>query len=251
MAEDAIPPDNIDDFGEALREGRALRPAAGYRLRLAEAGLDFAALVISDPVPTGRQILAQAGVRDVDACSLYAILEGGDFEDVRPDETFDLRGQGVERLIYFTTDRVYRATLNDRQIAWGLPAIPEHVLRGLAGAGEDEAVFLEVRGGEDRLIEAGEAFSLDGSGVERFITAPRPRRSFTFFVNGVKYESDQAALTGLQIKARVPDWDQSHDLMLEGHGHDPDQIIQDDQLVQLDVQTGPRRFSSVPKANFG
>ena len=52
-------------------------------------------------------------------------------------------------------------------------------------------------------------------------------------------------------KARVPDWDQSHDLVLEGHGHDPDQVIRDDELVQLDVQGGPRRFSSVPKANFG
>ena len=81
--------------------------------------------------------------------------------------------------------------------------------------------------------------------------APHPPPRFNFFVNGVKYVTDQPALTGLQIKARVPDWDPSHDLVLEGHGHDPDQVIRDDELVQLDVQGGPRRFSSVPKANFG
>jgi hypothetical protein len=81
--------------------------------------------------------------------------------------------------------------------------------------------------------------------------APHPPPRFNFFVNGVKYVTDQPALTGLQIKARVSDWDQSHDLVLEGHGHDPDQVIRDDEVVQLDVQGGPRRFSSVPKANFG
>ena len=79
----------------------------------------------------------------------------------------------------------------------------------------------------------------------------RPRPRFNFFVNGVKYVTDQAALTGLQIKARVPDWDQNHDLVLEGHGHDPDRVIRDVELVELDAQGGPRRFSSVPKANFG
>lgn len=250
MPENTFPPDSLDDLGEAIREGRPLRPAAGYRMRLAEASLDFAPRVIADPVPTGRQILALAGVRDPETCGLYAILDSGDFEDVRPEETFDLRAKGVERLIYFPTDRAYRVTLNEAQIAWGLPTISEHVLRGLAGAGDDERVFLAARGGKNRLIETGEAVSLEDPGVERFFTAKHPKLHI-FFVNGVKYETDRPALTGLQIKARVPDWDQSHDLVLEGQGHDPDRVIRDDELVQLDVKTGPRRFSSVPKANFG
>ena len=248
MPENTFPPDSLDDIG--IGECRPLRPEAGHSLRLAEASLDFEPLLIADPVPTGRQILALAGVRDPETCGLYAILEGGDFEDVLPDETFDLRAKGVERLIYFRTDRTYRATLNEAQIAWGLPTIPEHVLKDLAGASEDERVFLASRGGENRLIEPGEAVSLEDPGVERFFTAKHPK-VYVFFVNGVKYETDRPALTGLQIKARVPDWDQSHDLVLEGQGHDPDRVIRDDEVVQLDVKTGPRRFSSVPKANIG
>jgi hypothetical protein len=74
---------------------------------------------------------------------------------------------------------------------------------------------------------------------------------YTFFVSGKKYETDQPALTGLQIKARVADWDQSHDLVLEGHGTDPDRIIADDESVSLAKDKGPLRFSSAPKANFG
>lgn len=76
-------------------------------------------------------------------------------------------------------------------------------------------------------------------------------KAFTFFVNGVKYETSEASLTGLQIKARVADWDQSHDLVLEGHGNDADRIIRDDETVSLEKEHGPPRFSSVPKANFG
>ena len=41
------------------------------------------------------------------------------------------------------------------------------------------------------------------------------------------------------------------DLVLEGHGNDPDRIIADDELVSLDKDKGPLRFSSAPKANFG
>lgn len=74
---------------------------------------------------------------------------------------------------------------------------------------------------------------------------------FFFFVNRKKYETDQPSLTGLQIKAKVPDWDSSHDLVLEGRGNDPDRIIADHESVKIDTEHGPLHFSSVPKANFG
>jgi Multiubiquitin len=77
------------------------------------------------------------------------------------------------------------------------------------------------------------------------------KEAYTFFVSGKKYETDQESLTGLQIKARVADWDPSHDLVLEGHDNDPDSIIADNETVQLDRHKGPLRFSSAPKANFG
>jgi Multiubiquitin len=76
-------------------------------------------------------------------------------------------------------------------------------------------------------------------------------KHYTFFVSGKKYETDQPSLTGLQIKALVPDWDQTHDLVLEGHGNDPDRIIGDNESVQLEFDHGPLRFSSAPRANFG
>lgn len=79
----------------------------------------------------------------------------------------------------------------------------------------------------------------------------KPAKKYPYFVNGKKYDSDVPTLTGAQIKARTGDWDSSHDLVLEGHGDDPDRIIADDESVSLVKDHGPPRFSSAPKANFG
>jgi hypothetical protein len=174
---------DYDDIGEAVRDGRPLRPARGYRILFAREGLDFRPLDVADPVPLGRQILAHAGLDPRNGYSLFAILAGGDFEDVRLDEPFDLRKREAERFVAFQTDRDYKLTLDDRQLAWGKPAIGGTALYTLAKVGDDEAVFLEVRGGEDRLIEPGDMIDLTAPGIERFITAPRPAPDFAIVVN--------------------------------------------------------------------
>lgn len=228
-----------------MTDPKSKKPAA----ELALDGIAFKPIALDDPVPLGRQFLEAGKLEPPEAFSLYAILDNGDFEDVRLNEPFDLRAKGVERFIAFTGDRLFRIFANDREVKWGLETITEAVLRFVSGAADDEAVYLEVRGGTDRLIKEDETVDLTQPDVERFLTAKRPK-TYHFFVNGVKYETDQPKLTGLQIKARVPNWDASHDLVLEGHGDEPDRVIADDELVDLDVPH-KRRFSSVPKANFG
>ena len=171
---------DYDDLGNALREGRALRPARGYRFLLAQGDLNFQSRVVSDPVPLGRQLLEAAALDPRDGYSLIAILPSGDFEDVRLNEPFDLRERGAERFIAFQTDRDFKLTLNDHELLWGKPVISGTVLFGLAKPGEGEAVFLEVPGGEDRLIEHGELIDLVQPGIERFITA---RLTFEIIVN--------------------------------------------------------------------
>lgn len=244
-----IDTDDIDDLHDAIKAGRPPRPGR-LRVSFALNGIDFRPLVLDDPVPLGRQILKSAGVTAVDDHALFLITAEGDFEDVRPDEEVDLRERGTYRFVAFSGDPLYRFKLNDSRIVWGAPTITETILRALAGVGGDDAVFLEVRGGTDRLIEAGAQVDLAGEGVERFITAPH-KTTYHFFVNGKKYETDKKELTGAQIKAMVPGWDPSHDLSLEGQGDDPDRIIGDAEAVSLDPKHGVRRFSSVPKANFG
>jgi hypothetical protein len=175
--------DDIDDVGQAMRENRPLKTARAYRIHFALDGVDFHPVTVTDPVPTGRQILAAAGLDDRDDFTLCAILPSGSFENVSLDETFDLRGHGAERFIAFRTDRDFKLTLNGRQLIWGQPTIPGEALYVLSGMGEDQTVFLDVRGGTDRLIEREDHVDLTESGVEHFITAPRPVKGYVIVVN--------------------------------------------------------------------
>ncbi|CAN7745397.1 multiubiquitin domain-containing protein [Mesorhizobium sp. LjNodule214] len=171
---------DYDDVGDALREGRSLRPARGYRFLLAQGDLNFLSRQVSDPVPLGRQLLEAAALDPQDGYSLFAVLPSGDFEDVRLDEPFDLREHGTERFVAFLTDRDFKLTLNDDELRWGKPVISGVVLYGLAKPGDGDGVFLEVPGGEDRLIELGELIDLAEPDIERFITA---RLTFEIIVN--------------------------------------------------------------------
>lgn len=175
---------DCDDVGAAIREGRELRRARAYRIRYAGADLDFRGIEVVDPVPLGRQILAAAGLNPRDGYSLFAILQTGDFEEVRLDEAFDLRGRGAERFVAFQTDREFKLTLNDAQIRWGespMKGAALYVLAHLDRAGDEKAVFLEIRGGEDRLIRQDDLIDLTEPGIERFITVPA---SAEIIVNG-------------------------------------------------------------------
>ncbi|VFU10189.1 multiubiquitin domain-containing protein [Methylocella tundrae] len=171
---------DYDDLGDALREGRALRPARGYRFLLAQGDLNFQSRVVSDPVPLGRQLLEAGALDPRSGYSLVAILPSGDFEEVRLNEPFDLRERGAERFIAFLTDRDFKLTLNDHELLWGKPVISGTILYGLAKPADGEGVFLEVPGGEDRLVEHGELIDLTQPGIERFITA---RLTFEIIVN--------------------------------------------------------------------
>ncbi|MEX2170733.1 MAG: multiubiquitin domain-containing protein [Pirellulales bacterium] len=183
MNDQTVDSDGVEDIGAAVREGRPIRAAESYRISISDETLNFRGATITDPVPLGRQILGDSGFDPRDGYSLFAILQSGDFEDVRLDETFDLRERGVERFIAFRTDREFKLTLNDAQLEWGKPVVSGTVLYKLGSVPADQVVFLEVRGGEDRLIEPTDLIDLTASGIERFFTAPRPVPTFEIIVN--------------------------------------------------------------------
>lgn len=190
---------DFDDVGAAIREGRALHPARAYRIHLAQDGLDFQRVEVNDPLPLGRQILRAGGLDPRDGYSLFAILGTGDFEDVRLDEPFDLRERGAERFVAFQTDRDFKLTINDAQVSWGKPVISGRALFELAEAGLGEAVYLEVRGGEDVEIDRDELVDLSLPGIERFISAPARPRTYLIVVNGREFEVHERRQTFEQL----------------------------------------------------
>ena len=190
---------DFDDVGDAIREDRPLRAAAAYRIRFGLEGLTFRNIDVPDPVPTGRQILDSAGLDRRADYLLFALLDSGDFEDIRLDETVDLRGKGAERFIAFKSDRDFKFMLNDRQMAWGRAELQGSVLYNLANPSTEEAIFLEVRGGEDRLIEPDDRINLDEAGIERFITAPRPNKGYVIVVNAMEETMPDKRVTFEQV----------------------------------------------------
>jgi hypothetical protein len=192
-----------DDVGAAVREGRPLRPASGYRVLFANGDTNFRPIMLSDPVPLGRQILAAGGADTREGYSLFAILVTGDFEDVRLDESFDLRARGAERFIGFRTDRDFKLTLDDRQLAWGKPVISGSALYALAKPAPDQAIYLQVRGGTDRLIEPTDLVDLAAPGIERLITGPKPVRTYEIIVNSRPFIVPGPHVTFEQVVALV------------------------------------------------
>lgn len=102
---------------------------------------------------------------------------------MRLKEPFDLTEKGAERFIAFQTDRDFKLALNDDDLRWGKPVISGAILYGLAKPTDDEAVYLDVPGGEDRLIEPTDLIDLNEPGIERFITAPKRPQQFEIIVN--------------------------------------------------------------------
>jgi hypothetical protein len=191
----------IENVGEAIREGRALRPASAYRIQFAQQKLDFHDIEVNDPIPLGRQILEAANLPKSADYSLFALLESGDFEDVRLDEPFDLRGRGAERFIAFLTDREFKLLVNDSHVVWGTATISGADLYTLANPKANEAVFLTVRGEEDRQIEPGDAIDLTLPGVEHFVAAPKRQKTIEIVVNGREVEVDDKIVTFTQLVA--------------------------------------------------
>lgn len=194
-----IKPFPLHELDDQSGNGGILHHNQEFRAFFALDNLQFRSLNIADPVPIGRQIIAAAGLNPHEGYSLFAILPSGEFEDVRLDEPFDLRGRGAERFIAFKTDREYKFTLGGHQIVWGKPSILGADLYFLVDADDDTAVFLGVRGGEDRLINSDDTVDLTEPGVEHFITGPKPEKGYAITLNSREYVLDGPLATYEQV----------------------------------------------------
>jgi hypothetical protein len=180
-----------------------------------EVSIDDAAHAFRDPLVTGEQILAAAGLRPADEYLIFQLLLDGQLEEVRLDESVDLREPGREKFITFKSDRSFRFTLDGRRFEWGLPFITGLQLKRLAGVDpKSYGVWLAQHVGDDRLIGNTEKVDLTAEGVERFFTGidtttegagpflPPEDRDY-LGANGIAYEEcEQNGARALVLKGR-------------------------------------------------
>lgn len=155
---------NLEEFAKA---GKSLPSyCSGYRIRIDEECYE-----VSDPVITGRQLLDEARKRPVDEHLIFQFLHNGQLEEIRLDETVDLRQPGLEKFLTFRSDRSFTLVIDGRRFSWGAPMITGLKLKQLAQVDpKTYGIWLEVRGCEDRLVADDELVDLQAKGVERFFT---------------------------------------------------------------------------------
>lgn len=157
----------------------------GTFIEVAGADLVFRRISVFDETPTGSQIL---GYCDLSPREDYAVLQWlaqGDIEELRPDETVDLRG-GPARFIIEKTDRLFRFVLNDRSLAWPRKAISVAALRTLGGIEDADRLYVKREDEPDERLEDGGTLALGEAGVENVYTK---REAWKLNVQGVVISS--------------------------------------------------------------
>jgi hypothetical protein len=162
---------DAEDLEACVREGRRPRDAGPYRVQLGDALFKFRPVTFDDAAHTGRSVLELAALAPVEEHVLFAVLVDGLLEEIRLEEALDLR-EGVEKLIAFRSDRVFRFLVDGHEFQWGGHFITGATVLKLAKAdGETHGVWLKADGGERRIASA-EMVDLSQPGVEIFVTGP-------------------------------------------------------------------------------
>lgn len=162
---------DVEDIQQAIQAGRPVRDHGPYQVLVGDELLNYVPVVIADPVPTGRQVLQAADARPAVEHSVFQVLGNGQLENLRLDETTDLRSHGVEKFLVFHSDRSFRLEIDGEVFEWGSSRIQGRVLKVLAKVDmATYGVWQEIRGQDDRAITDDDFADLTHHGVERFFT---------------------------------------------------------------------------------
>jgi len=177
--------DEPEDIEACAREGRAPRKNGPYAVKIAGPDTDeFERYLIDDPVATGRQFISLTGAKPVDEYLIFLILNDGGFEELRLDETVDLRTRGVERFIVFESAASYRFVIDGERYEWGTKIATGLKLKEIGDVDrETNDLWREVRGGEDILIADDTLVDLSEPSLERFFTKEKSPASISIVIN--------------------------------------------------------------------
>ena len=180
-------------------------PGKTNKIEIGNADLEFRSVELTDPVPTGRQIIKAGGFSPAEEFLIFGVSREPCLTEIKLDETVDLRDPGKERFIIFKSDRSWRGLLDDKRFEWGARDISGRALKWLAGVDADtHGVWLERRDEPDLLIADDETASLTPKGVERFRTGPL----FRICIEDAFFPWDSRTITTEEI-AGLGGWDPS------------------------------------------
>jgi len=154
--DDRIP---TEDVGAAIR----------HTINVADQTLTYRQMSIDDLTPTGAQLAIVAGFKSVDGVSVLQVLATGDLEDVRPNETVDLRRE-AGRFVIVESDRAYRLTIDGQRFDWPCRIVSGGLLRKLGQVPADKVIYVERQDQPDHQVDNQDLVDLDAAGVESFVS---------------------------------------------------------------------------------
>lgn len=188
-----MPYDELEDIETCVREGRMPRAEGPYAVKIAKPNSDeFHRFRIEDPLPDGGGLIRASGLTPIAEHLIFAVLKDGGFEELRLDETIDLRSRGVEKFMIFESSASYRLVIEGERYEWGTQHITAAKIAEIGGVDLDAfGLWQAQRGGEtDRLLEPGDLIDLSDPGLERFYKRERTPRELVVVVNGRRKKID-------------------------------------------------------------
>ncbi|MFW5393263.1 multiubiquitin domain-containing protein [Yersinia sp. 2544 StPb PI] len=219
-----------EDIALSRREGRQLRLAHHYLIEVLDPNWHGSVIEITDPVPTGRQILTDAGKNPAEQYMLLMVDEKGVLTEVNLEDQVDVYNQGVEQFIFFESDRLFYVSLNGQRFPWGQSHIRENVLRKIGKIPDNCSIWLEHQHRPDELLEEGQSVNLDEPGLEKLYTR---HKCWQLNVQGVIVNSEQPTIIARDaLKAAGFNPDKGWILVLKVKG-EPKQTIAMDDVIDL------------------
>ena len=184
---------------------------------------------IDDPKPNGRQLLELAGLHPAVEHLVFLKMERGMLEELRLDETVDLRKLNLPRFLSFKSDRSFRLEINGRRFEWGADAINGATVKKLAGVDPNgQCVWFERKDIPDQLVQDDELVSLEGKGVERF----RTDACFVICIEGERFNWSKATINTEEI-IELGGWDPSQGVIEVNEETQTERPLAPNEIIEL------------------
>ena len=165
--------EGIEDVAAAVASGRAVKRDGPYGILIGDEGLNYRAAIVPSATVTEAQILSAAGITDRIEHVVFQVLQGGQLESFRANESVDLRSAGAERFVVFRSDRIFRILVDDRTLEWGASRITGATIKRIAGIkAHTHDVWQMLPSGGDHVVADEDFVDLSAQGVERFVIKP-------------------------------------------------------------------------------
>jgi len=172
----------IDVESWACDDNNAPLPVAeSYKVRLWDGEEFDEKRTLSDPVPTGAQILLAFDRKPVNKYILIALEKGG-LKEVSPEETICISARRAERFFAFRSDRTWNFEFDGSRFPWGSEDIAERTLRRVFKVQSNEEIVLSREDVADEKLENGDWVNLGSPELERFYTR---KKTWKLLVQGV------------------------------------------------------------------